>query len=86
MCQCACECTCVRVCVCVRVLLKFKQTNATNAITLYVHEHISGFILTMYKLIYATYVGYSHVYVCLCMCECVCLSVHLTVQRKPPPQ
>lgn len=77
MCQCECESTCARVCVCVRVLLKFKQTNATNAITLYVHEHISGFILTMYKLICATYVGYSHVNVCLCMrvCVCVCLSI-----------
>lgn len=63
---------CVRVRVCVS--LKFKQTNATNAITLYTHEHISAFILTVYKLICATY---TYIYLCVCMlvCPSVCLFV-----------
>lgn len=84
---------CVPVCMSVRVSIKFKQTNPTNAITLYTHEHISAFILTVYKLMCATYTcGYTFVYVCVCLsvslsaCLSVCPYVRLSVERNPPPQ
>lgn len=68
---------CVPVCISVRVSVKFKQTNPTNAITLYTHEHISAFILTVYKLMCATYT--CGIYLCICVCLSVCQSVGLPV-------